>query len=196
MKIKYYDLLANLISGFLLLSAFTLTYEIKIPKFDSFGIIIISFIVGYFINTLGSWFEEFYRWTWGKSLIDEFFESDGIWKVRYYDGKTVKDLLEKKYQPNDISNKKLFQKAMQITNIQNDQRVNDFNESYAFSRSLLTTILILFPGLLFQFYTIPIYYVVSILLLFIAWLRFKQRNAYYIREVLSVALISLMKEST
>jgi hypothetical protein len=66
-----------------------------------------------------------------------------------------------------------------------DSRIEDFNAMYAFSRSLLTTALIGSAILLFQHRTEWQYYVLLLPLVFITWLRCKQRGYYYAREVLN-----------
>ena len=69
-------------------------------------------------------------------------------------------------------------------------RVDDFNAMYAFSRSLLTTLLIGTIILLINIYHDWRYYVALIPSLIIVWLRCKQRAYHYSREVLNFYLKS------
>jgi len=101
----------------------------------------LAFIGGYFINTFSSWLEGFYRFLWGGNIVNDFLDKDGIWKVKFYEGKKAKEILQGRVEANS-SNKVLFNKAMQIANENSSKRLEDFNASYAFSRSLLTALLI------------------------------------------------------
>ncbi len=67
----------------------------------------------------------------------------------------------------------------------NNAKVEDFNASYAFSRSLLTCLLFGSPFLLFSNYNDWKYYAVLIPIVIVVWIRCKQRGYYYAREVLS-----------
>ncbi|MBD0331399.1 MAG: hypothetical protein ICV66_01975 [Chitinophagaceae bacterium] len=71
-----------------------------------------------------------------------------------------------------------------------NSRVDDFNAMYAFSRSLLTTLLVGTVVLLIDNYNNWRYYAVLIPSLIVVWLRCKQRGYYYAREVLNVYLKS------
>ena len=86
----------------------------------------------------------------------------------------------------DPTDKMLFFEAMRIANLKGEQRVIDFNASYAFSRAILTNMLLVGVILIYSNYDNIWYYAVSILLFIIALLRYRQRDGFYIREVLNV----------
>jgi hypothetical protein len=86
------------------------------------------------------------------------------------------------------SNDELFSIAMRTANAQKDSRVDDFNGMYAFSRSLLTTVMFCSIGLLIEHYSEWKYYSILLPMLFVLWLRCKQRGYYYAREVLNTYL--------
>ena len=63
MNFKFYDILSHLIPGFVVYLVYlSFTGE----TFDKDFVVpatAIAFILGYFVNTLASWLEDFYYWT-------------------------------------------------------------------------------------------------------------------------------------
>lgn len=186
MKFKYYDLLSHLIPGMVILFTVKLFYKDTLPELPAIPLLAIAFVIGYFTNTISSWLEGIYFFISGGNPIDNFFENKGIWKVRYYNGSKIKKKLLTKLQFSELSNSELFSEAMRIANSTDSTRLDDFNSIYAFSRSILTTVIIS-GGLLIQ--ARPqnlLIYIIILILFIIALLRFKQRSGYYIREVLNI----------
>ena len=68
--------------------------------------------------------------------------------------------------------------------VNKDSRVPTFNEHYAFSRVMLTFIIISIAILISRYDSCWQFYVISIPMLVIAWYRCKMRGYYYAREVL------------
>jgi hypothetical protein len=186
MKFKYYDLMSHLVPG--LVIYFIVDYEFKgqIPDISVLPLLAVAFIIGYFNNTFSSWLEGFYRLLTGGNPTDKFFEGTGIWKVDYFNGIKIRKLLEISIEKDNPSNKELFVEAMRVANSKADARVLDFNASYAFSRAILTNMLVVAGILIYSNYTNPWYYIISVSLFIVALLRYHQRGGYYIREVLNV----------
>lgn len=188
MTFKAYDILSSLIPGFLavlmLLSAFDMQYDNDLV----IAYTAIAFLAGYIVNTISSWMEDFYFFTWGGKPSDRLLDGKSIWKVRFYHHTKVKGLLQSDSSNPSAKNSELFFIAMRYANGQKDSRVDDFNALYAFSRSLLTTVLIGTAILLIENYKDWRYYAVLLPALIIVWLRCKQRAYYYAREVLNVYL--------
>jgi hypothetical protein len=186
MKFKYYDLMSHLVPG--LVIYFFVDYEFKgnMPDISALPLLAITFIIGYFNNTISSWLEGFYRSLTGGNPVNKFFDGAGIWKVDYFNGTKMKELLKSSIVKDNPSNKELFVEAMRIANSKADARVIDFNASYAFSRGILTNMLFVAGILIYSNYTNPWYYIVLVSLLTVALLRYHQRGGYYIREVLNV----------
>jgi len=187
MSFKAYDLLSSLVPGFLLLLAIQDGMDISFDKDLVIAYTAIAFFLGYLVNTFSSWMEDFYFFTWGGKPSSRLLDGKGVWKVNFYAWSAAKSLLIQDTRP-AASNDELFSAAMRIANGQKDSRVDDFNAIYAFSRSLLTTVVLGAPILLIDHYQDWIYYAAMILVLFVSWLRCKQRAYYYAREVLNVYL--------
>ena len=73
---------------------------------------------------------------------------------------------------------------MSYSNSDSSTRVPDFNAQYAFSRALLTTVIILGVIWGFQLYNELWYWFILIILLYLSYRRCKERGYYYAREVL------------
>ncbi|MEK7720106.1 MAG: hypothetical protein AAB347_10945 [Bacteroidota bacterium] len=187
MNFKLYDILSSLVPGFLLflviLDFLNMTFEKDmIVPYTS-----IAFLLGFLINTISSWAEDIYFLSWKGKPSDCLLNGKDIWKVKFYESQKVKELLKTETTKSNPSNDELFSIAMRFAN-QKDSRVEDFNSSYAFSRSLLTIVLIGGIFLLIRNYKDWKFYLLIIPTIIIVWLRCKQRGYYYSREVLNVYL--------
>jgi hypothetical protein len=188
MKFRFYDILSHLIPGFIIY----ITYlEFKEEAFDKDFVVpatAIAFVLGYFVNTLASWFEDFYYWTWGGKPSDRLLDGRDIWKVRFYEHEKTKELLSNESTGPKTKNDALFSIAMRYATPEINSRVGDFNANYAFSRVILTTILIASGFMIYMHYDSYSVYMITIPLIFISWYRSKQRGYYYAREVLKTYL--------
>ena len=184
MKFKFYDVLSHLIPGFIVY----LTYlEFTGEAFDKDFLVpatAIAFVLGYFVNTLASWLEDFYYWTWGGKPSNRLLEGNEILKVRFYEHQKAKDLLKEENSGSRTTNDVLFGIAIRYATPEVNSRVADFNANYAFSRVILTTILITSGFMIYLYYDYYKVYLITTPLILIAWYRCKQRGYYYAREVL------------
>jgi hypothetical protein len=188
MNFKTYDILSSLVPGFIAVLILLNGFDIKYDKDMVIAYTVVAFLLGYLINTISSWMEDFYFFTWKGKPSSCLLDGKDIWKVKFYHSVKTKDLLLNDSGKSTATNDELFTIAMRYANGQKDSRVDDFNAMYAFSRSLLTTVLIGTIVLLITNYDNWKYYSVLIPSLFIVWLRCKQRAYYYAREVLNVYL--------
>jgi hypothetical protein len=187
MNFKAYDILSSLIPGFLMLLVILSALNKNFENNQAIAYTAIAFLLGYLMNTLSSWLEDFYYWTWGGKPSNQLLKGKGIWKVKFYHTSKVKADLIAEANNNNAREDELFSIAMRYANGQNP-RVDDFNGMYAFSRVLLTTTLIGTLVLLVQNYNEWQAYVTLLPILFVVWMRCKQRGYYYAREVLNVYL--------
>jgi hypothetical protein len=187
MNFKIYDVLSSLVPGFLLLVAILELFNIPFNKDLIIPYTALAFLLGYLVNAISSWLEDFYFLTWNGKPSDRLLNGKDIWKVRFYHSKKVKELLKNEAQQEKPSNDELFSIAMRYAN-QKDSRVEDFNATYAFSRSLLTTVILGSVFLLIRKHNNFEIYIMILPCLFVVWLRCKQRGYYYAREVLNVYL--------
>lgn len=188
MKFKFYDILSHLIPGFIIYLVY-LDYSGEV--FDKDFVVpatAIAFVLGYFVNTISSWLEDFYYWTWRGKPSTRLLDGKDIWKVRFYEHEKVKKLLKTESSKRNISNDALFGIAMRYATPEVNSRVADFNANYAFSRVILTTILIASGFVVYSYYDSYKIYFCIIPLIFIAWYRSKQRAYYYAKEVLNTYL--------
>ncbi|NPE29038.1 hypothetical protein HNV12_13950 [Methanococcoides sp. SA1] len=187
MKFKYYDLLSHLVPGMVIYLATKLACNELLPDVSAIPLLAIAFVIGYFNNTISSWLENFYFFLSGGNPIDLFFNNKGIWKVKFYNGLTIKKKLLQKLDKTESDNTELFNIAMKIANSIDSSRLDDFNAVYAFSRSILTTVIISGSILIFSDPNNFLFYLTVFMLFIISLIRFRQRSGYYIREVLNIA---------
>lgn len=184
MNFKAYDILSTLVPGFLLLLALLRFLDLPFDKDLILPYTAFAFLLGYLVNTLSSWLEGIIEFTWGGKPSTQLLMGKSIWKVRFYESQKVIDLLRLESASNNPSPDELFSIAMRYGN-EKDSRVGDLNASYAFSRSLLTCVVLAGVFLLIRNYDDWHYYMAIIPILIAVWLRCKQRGYYYAREVLS-----------
>jgi hypothetical protein len=187
MNFKLYDVLSSLVPGFLLL---LVALNFVNLSFDSDLVVpytAIAFLLGYLVNTISSWLEDIYIFTWNGKPSDCLLNGKDIWKVRFYESQQTTGLLKAETKKTNPTNDELFSIAMRFAH-QKDSRIEDLNSSYAFSRSLLTCVLIGGIFLLIRNYNDFKLYFLIIPLIIVVWLRCKQRAYYYSREVLNVYL--------
>ncbi len=190
MNFKAYDILSSLIPGFIVLLVLLKLFGLNYDKDYVIAYTAIAFLIGYVVNTLSSWLEDFYYFTWGGKPSNNLLEGKGVWKVKFYEHEKAKNCLIQETQSTNPTNDHLFSIAMRYANGKKDSRVDDFNANYAFARVLLTTSIVITISLIIINYNDWKYYVTLIPLLVIVWLRCKQRAYYYAREVLNEYLKS------
>lgn len=191
MNFKSYDILSKLITG-LLVSFVIIKFYFPSIDFGKLGEVIfitaLAYIVGFFIDTFSSWLEPFYYLTWKGKPSDRFITGKGIWKIKVPSHlEDIKSHLKNLVKNEAISDNELF--GIALRSVKSD-RITDFQNLYAFSRSLLTSFIILFFVLLPKLYCCWMFHVISVFLIFILWLRAKQRAYYFVKEVLVSSYIN------
>lgn len=191
MNFKSYDILSKLITG-LLVSFVIIKFYIPSVDLGNLGEVIfitsMAYIVGFFIDTFSSWLEPLFYFTWGGKPSDRFLSGAGTWKVKVPSHiEEIKNYLRGLINNSDISDKELF--GIALRKVKSD-RITDFQNLYAFSRSLLTSFIILFFCLIPQFYCCWLFYVLSFILILVLWLRAKQRAYYFVKEVIVSSYIN------
>jgi hypothetical protein len=190
---KYYDILSHLVPGLLIYAVINHYMKQLAPDLPVVPLLAIAYVIGYFNNTLSSWLEGFYRYLMGGNPINSFFDKQGIWKVRFSRGMELKQLLRDKMENQTANNYQVFIEAMKIANSNSTSRLEDLNASYAFSRGIVTSLLITGSLIIYFNYSNFFAYLAVLSLLLISLFRCHQRNGYYVREVLNVVLTSFNK---
>ena len=197
MKFKYYDTLNILISGGTFLYVLAEVLEWKILNQNIIVILPISYLIGYFMNTIGAFLEPIYYWLIGGVPSDclltppktchfckKTLNYTGFWRIRFYEYDKAIQLLKDELNDAHASTKKMFGKAMTYSNSNNESRVPDFNAQYAFSRVIFTLVwlssIILSP----LYYNVLWGWLLVLALVIISGIRYKERGYYYAKEVL------------
>jgi hypothetical protein len=158
MNFKYYDILTQIVAGYLTLVAFIFSFDFKYDSIYSVPYLAVAFVFGYFINSISSLPEGFYYWTIGGKPSNKILQTNqqkeysGISKVRFYHTSKVIAMLKQDLCDSNANEEKMFSYAMAISNNNEKSRIPDFNAHYVFSRIVLTTMLIITIILSFHFY--------------------------------------------
>lgn len=200
MNLKYYDVLSGLVVGYVLLVIGMYAFEIEYNNDYTVAYLAMAFLCGYIINAIGSLLEPVYYFTIGGKPSNRLLSDDnekhnvfyrlfipnntGIKKVRFYETKSVREILKRGMDRENPSEDRLFNKAMRAVNGDQNSRVPDFNAHYALSRTILTTVLI---SSILLIYSNPCCWqsYLSIVVVLICWNRYRERAYYYAREVLN-----------
>ncbi len=217
-KFTYYDIVAHLVPGTIILSLIALSanlFGFSFPTAFSdtakFGVgLALAYVIGHVLQAISSQFESFYEERWGGKPSVKLLSS----KTEYFAEKHRKELLEKlqAYFKSDSASsnedyQQLFSHAAALVNKEGIGRVNLFNASYALHRVILTTGII---GIL----TVALLLLLSInawaillskpttnMLLYtlvftvagvaVEFYRTKQRGYYFAKEVLDMAFLQI-----
>lgn len=190
MDMKYYDLLSTAIIGVVIVAVVNYLFMGNI-EVDGIAYLALGYLAGYYINAIGSALEPFYYKTIGGKPSDKLLtlvnEQDwtGYNKVRFYEAEKVIKLLKKELNNSNESTQKMFGCAIRNVSGCKDSRVHVFSAQYAWSRTILTAVLISDIMFVFRYYNVWLFWLFGLLLLFISWNRFKESGYYYAREVLN-----------
>lgn len=199
MDIKYYDLLSTTIIGVTIVSSINYLFLENI-EIDSVVYLALGYLAGYFINAIGSLLECFYYKTINGMPSDKLLTLvdgqnwTGCKRVKFYEAEKVIAMLKKELNDQNASERKMFECAMRKVNGCEDCRVPAFNAQYAWSRTMLTAVLIVDILCFFRFYNEWLFWIIAMILLIISWNRFKERGYYYAREVLNEYLNRSVKK--
>lgn len=190
MNFKYYDLLSTIIVGYFAIMAYLIISGTEYDADLSVAYIAAGYVVGYIINAVAGLMETFWYWTIGGMPSDVLLtpkagkDYTGIRRVKFYHAEEAVTKLREQLNDPYANTGKMFSVAMRESNSNSNSRVPDFNAQYAFSRVLLTTLLVV-SIILIAYY--PCNWKTYIILapLLIAWNRFRERGYYYAREVLN-----------
>jgi len=213
-KYTYYDLVAHLVPGTLLLAVLALVPEVfgfSLPTPSSTVVALVTglpvaYVAGQVMQALASFLQPVYYRLWGGMPSTEIAAGDSK-RLRGSRLDRVMSTLATRFNaPSDTpaEREELFADAMALCNQKGLGRVGEFNASYAFHRALLTTGVIVTVILgaalaLAEFGTTSvshdlrsslIYFVVlAVMLTVVEFIRARQRGEYFAVEVLNMAYV-------
>lgn len=196
MNFKYYDIISTLICGVVLLFVVSIVTNWDISKVNVVIVLSLAYVMGYILNAVSAILEPLYYWFMGGMPSDKllrFPESNccgkvrkytGFGRVRFYEYEKVVKLLREELDDADADEKKMFGKAMSYSNSNDKSRVPDFNAHYAFSRVMLTLVLVSTCLIMTKYYDVWWAWLITLLVILLVGRRCKERGYYYAREVL------------
>jgi len=184
MNFSLYDILAQLIPGFITYLSLLKMMGIAWDKDYAVPATALAFITGYFVNALGSWLETLYFRSWGGKPSTRLLQGYNIRSVRFHHGNQVRELLQQESSDLKATEDELFGIAMRNIPLGKDSRVETFNAQYAFSRNILTATIVVLIVLYRDYLNDPRLLLVLLPAALMAWQRCKERGYYLAREVL------------
>ena len=108
----------------------------------------------------------------------------GFGRIRFYEYKKAVKLLKQELDDDKACEGKMFGKAMSYSNSNEKTRVPDFNAQYAFSRVMLTLVIVSAGIIMPKFYDLWWAWLITLAVIILIGRRCKERGYYYAREVL------------
>ncbi len=214
-KIDYYDVLATVIPGVLMLCWVQITFPIAGKAVSNAGLpdavmlialISFSFLVGQVILALSSILEPCLFWTWGGRPSDRALE-EGLGE-RYFPESTAKRIRGKlacRVGAND-NLRSLFLYALQLAARSGATRMTRFNSLYVFHRvhvifaslAIIMTVVSKWYGAAAKWpcHQLTFCLTALVVMLVVLWARARQRAYYHVREVLLSAERALDSETS
>ena len=196
MSFKYYDSLSMLISGTVLLLVISNAIDWDIAKFNTVVVLAIAYVAGYLLNAVSAFMEPVYYWFMGGKPSSQLLKSPksrlcgkkrqytGLGRIRFYEYEKVVKLLKNELNDNHANEEKMFGKAMSYSNANEKTRVPDFNAQYAFSRVMLTLVIVSAGVIIPKYYELWWVWIIAIAAILLVGRRCKEIGYYYAREVL------------
>jgi hypothetical protein len=213
-KLDFYDILAMLIPGSLIILATPILFpdiaafliSQKFPDgFVMIGLVALSIFIGQIVQAIASLMEPVLYWTWGGRPSEHALRR-GLGN-RYFPADTAKRIRDKLVTAvgQGASDRSLFLYAMTIAENKGAARVSRFNGLYAYHRVLFVMAITTVPIYAASFYHGFAYsatlaqntliFCVLLLITLLFWHRAKQRGFYYVREVLLFAERNLASQA-
>lgn len=196
MNFKYYDIISTLICGVVLLFVVSIVINWDISKVNVVIVLSLAYVMGYILNAVSALLEPLYYWFMGGMPSDKLLrfpepnccgkvrKYTGFGRVRFYEYEKVVKLLREELDDADADEKKMFGKAMSYSNSNDKSRVPDFSAHYAFSRIMLTLVLVSTCLIMTKYYDVWWAWLITLLVILLVGHRCKERGYYYAREVL------------
>lgn len=172
MKLRFYDIVSQLIPGLMVYFSFMYLWDVPQQWQKFLPAFAFAMALGFGINAISSWLQPIYYWTWGGKPSTQLLNGIDIPKGRFYQKEQVAKWLEENYP--GYSTDALFEVAYQKAKNAANENVRIFNDNYAYARSLVTTGLILAVLFLSQYYCIWWVWLVTIFVLLMLWQRARE----------------------
>ena len=188
MEFRIYDILSSLIHGVICLGTAMQLFGWSFQDYGAMYFAALSFCIGYLINTIGSWLQKPLFWSFGGMPTKQLLRKQkgktyaGISSIPFYFSEELVDALKKDLQVDSIIDDKFSELMQQVARQGENIRIKDFNCSYAFSRSMLISSLIISTLLIFKFSNIWQTYL-ALIIPIICYFRCRNRAFHYAKEV-------------
>lgn len=196
MIFKYYDTLSALISGAVLLFVISMANEWDISQINVIVLLAIAYVIGYMLNAVSALLESTYFCFMGgrpsvkllrapkPKCFGKVRNYTGFGRIRFYEYDKAVRYLKQELNDEKADERKMFEKAMSYSNSNEKTRVPDFNAQYAFSRVMLTLVIVSIAFIIPKYYDVWWAWIIAVAAIMLVGRRCKERGYYYSREVL------------
>lgn len=201
MEFRIYDILSSLVHGVICLGTAMQLFDWSFQDYGAMYFAATSFCLGYIINTIGSWLQKPLFWSFGGMPTKQMLRNRkrkayaGISRVPFYFTQELVEALKKDLQVDSIIDDKFSERMQQVARQGKNTRIKDFNCSYAFSRSMLISSIIISALLIYKFPYVWQTYLVLIVPI-ICYCRCRNRSFHYAKEVAMEYLHSRQTQET
>jgi len=194
MTFSLYDILSKVIPGGLIFFALILVFPIPKDQLGEATSLIAVYILGYFVETIASLVERPIIFKlFGKNPAVKLLEGGKFLHISLDRKEKLNEIIERDFKEIKDDKLSLFSTFYDVVTKKDYKRVNHFLEHYILSRNILVSFFI--GGIIYMSFnfnlTILIFFLVALIFLF---LRTKQRNYYFAKEVISSYLHGTLKE--
>ena len=187
MEFRIYDILSSLIHGVICLGTAMQLFDWSFQDYGAMYFAALAFCIGYLINTLGSWLQKALFWSFGGTPTKQMLRNRkgkiyaGISNAPFYFSKELVEELKSDLQVESIIDDKFSERMQQVARQGENTRIKDFNCSYAFSRSMLISSLIISALLIYKSPCVWQTYLILIVPI-ICYCRCRNRALQYAKE--------------
>ncbi len=190
MPFSVYDILSKIIPGGVLFFVLNILFiDLELGEGTS---LIAIYILGYFIDAIASLLERpvMFRLFGGNPAV-KLMNGKGFLGIQLEDIETLSKIIETKDAKNNLS--RLFSMFYNTINKKDYKRINLFLEQYVLSRNMLVSCFV--SGIIYMSSNVSIEgFVLFGTILGLLFLRTKQRNYYFAKEVINSYLHETKKE--
>lgn len=188
MEFRIYDILSSLVHGVICLGTAMQLFGWSFQDYGAMYFAACAFCIGYIINALGSWLQKALFWSFGGMPTKQMLRNRkgkiyaGISNAPFYFSGELVEELKNDCQADGIIDDKFSELMQQVARQGENTRIKDFNCSYAFSRSMLISSLIISALLIYKSPCVWQTYLILVVPI-ICYCRCRNRAFHYAKEV-------------
>lgn len=126
MSFTIYEVIAHIVPGYIVIFLIRNQIGVEVKDLGNLGVLALAYAIGYVVQTIASWTEDFMYFTWGGKPSTQLLNGKNTWKVKFNSWQQTKQLLTREAEENGntiISEDLLFEIAQRKVNNKKYDRV-------------------------------------------------------------------------